>query len=79
MVKRTIFVTVGTTRFDLLTTKISRPEGLQWMQENGYSKLVIQYGKGDPVTVRNDNPIEVETYEFKSSLEQDIPSIGVEG
>jgi beta-1,4-N-acetylglucosaminyltransferase len=70
--QQTIFVTVGTTLFDALIQSVSTEPALQWMIRNGYSRLVVQYGKGSkpqPILVPG---LEVECYDFKPSLEEDM-------
>uniref|UniRef100_A0A7S1VH43 UDP-N-acetylglucosamine transferase subunit ALG13 n=1 Tax=Grammatophora oceanica TaxID=210454 RepID=A0A7S1VH43_9STRA len=72
--KKTIFVTVGTTKFDLLIEGVTTPEALQWMNKNGYTHLIIQYGKGTKPRSSLDDAglLTVETYDFKSSLGADM-------
>jgi beta-1,4-N-acetylglucosaminyltransferase len=74
MSKRSIFVTVGTTRFDPLIQAVTRVEALQWMKRNGYTHLVIQYGKGlEPVKQVAENAfVDIRSYSFQPSLEQDM-------
>jgi beta-1,4-N-acetylglucosaminyltransferase len=74
MGKRAIFVTVGTTRFDLLIEMITQPSALDWMKSNGYTDLIIQYGKGnEPIIPENTAaPLKCQTYSFQSSLEKDM-------
>jgi len=77
MTKRSIFVTVGTTRFDALIEAVTRPEALQWMTRNGYKHLVIQYGKGHEPIIATDTTIAVRSYSFQPSLEQDVRDAGL--
>lgn len=76
MKKRSIFVTVGTTRFDLLIEAVTRSSSLEWMELNGYTDLVIQYGKGkEPVLPEDFNKskkVSCRWYQFQPSLEQDM-------
>lgn len=72
MTKRSIFVTVGTTRFDRLVEAVTRPEALEWMTLNGYNSLVIQYGKGSEPVIPKETKITVRSYSFQPSLEQDM-------
>ena len=44
--RRSIFVTVGTTRFDKLVSAVTSDIALEWMERQGFSSLTIQYGKG---------------------------------
>lgn len=73
--KRTIFVTVGTTLFQALIDVVTSESALQWMVSNGYTHLIVQYGKGTiPVAYNNYDipPISIEYYDFKSSLQNDM-------
>lgn len=72
MTKRSIFVTVGTTRFDGLIKGVTRPEALLWMKENGYTDLIIQYGKGNEPVIPTCSPVSIQTYSFLASLDQDM-------
>jgi beta-1,4-N-acetylglucosaminyltransferase len=73
---KSIFVTVGTTRFDALVESATTERALDWMVSQKYTRLIIQYGKGkEPHVVVNDTkkrPLEIELYDFKSSLEPDM-------
>ena len=69
---RTIFVTVGTTLFDALTEGVSQPEALTWMKKNGYTRLVVQYGKGTEPSFPESCPLETSCYDFRSSLDADM-------
>ena len=51
--KKTIFVTVGTTRFDKLIDAVTSEASLDWMISNGYSNLTIQYGTGNMPSIPN--------------------------
>ena len=73
---RTIFVTVGTTLFDKLIESVSSLEALGWMNRNGYTELIVQYGRGkkpvlDAVILSKKN-ITAEVYDFKPSLADDM-------
>jgi len=73
--RRSIFVTVGTTLFEALVEGTTSAKALQWMSTNGYTHLVVQYGKGKAPglpTNRNSIPISIECYDFKPSLEADM-------
>jgi beta-1,4-N-acetylglucosaminyltransferase len=43
---KTIFITVGTTLFEELIHAATSPAALQWMIQHGYSRVIIQYGRG---------------------------------
>ena len=65
-------MTVGTTRFDSLTEGVTQPKAFEWMKKNGYTDLVIQYGKGKEPQIPNDCAVKCRTYRFQSSLEVDM-------
>uniref|UniRef100_A0A7S4R0C3 UDP-N-acetylglucosamine transferase subunit ALG13 n=1 Tax=Ditylum brightwellii TaxID=49249 RepID=A0A7S4R0C3_9STRA len=45
---KSVFVTVGTTQFNPLTSSITTPEFLSFLSSHNYTSLTIQYGKGIP-------------------------------
>jgi beta-1,4-N-acetylglucosaminyltransferase len=68
-----VFVSVGTTRFDELINTVLGEDVLNALKAKGHSKVVVQTGNSDfqwegPQT----SPIPVELFKFKSSLEEDI-------
>ncbi|KAL7567605.1 hypothetical protein ACA910_000201 [Epithemia clementina (nom. ined.)] len=74
--RRTIFVTVGTTLFEKLVQSVTNVEALEWMHRNGYKELIVQFGKGvRPIidaSVLADKKISVDLYDFKPSLAGDM-------
>ena len=79
--EKILFVTVGTTLFDALIEAATTEMALDWMTETGYTKLILQYGKGPKPTLpekycssNNTRPgmLLIEMYTFKSSLEDDM-------
>lgn len=70
---KTVFVTVGTTRFDELIESITSPENIQTLKDRGYERLVLQVGKGSLLPTADSCPhITLEAYRFKSSIADDI-------
>lgn len=71
---KTIFVTVGTTLFEALVEAVLTEGALQWMVDNKYTHLIVQYGKGHkPVLLTNcTDLLEIELYDFKPSLNEDM-------
>ena len=68
-----VFVTVGTTEFEMLVSAVTSKLALEWMVSCGYKKLKIQYGKGvKPITDTGGLPIVIETYDFLPSLDKDM-------
>lgn len=73
--ERTIFVTVGTTLFEALIDAVTTEQALNWMAAHKYTRLVIQYGKGQPPVLPISHkkiPLQVESYDFKASLAPDM-------
>jgi beta-1,4-N-acetylglucosaminyltransferase len=74
--KKTVFVTVGTTLFEPLVAAVVTPSALQWMTKNGYTHLIVQYGKGVKPVVEQKNvslsDLTIELYDFKPSLRNDM-------
>ena len=77
MVEESIFLTVGTTDFDLLINEINTERFLNYLLLNHYQRLTIQYGRGKviPIFIQEkclENKIECVIYRFKDSLEIDM-------
>lgn len=65
---RTVYVTVGSTRFDDLIKNVTTDEFLKLLQLKGCKNLVLQIGKGEKVNEQNISikyGINVEQYDFK--------------
>lgn len=69
---KTAFVTVGTTLFESLIETVTTNFALVQLSENGYTRLVIQYGKGNRPQIPNEVPLTIECYDFKPTLRQDM-------
>jgi len=69
-----VFVTVGTTKFDKLVQSILSYEVQCCLSDLGYTSLTIQTGKFPSDLLENlqAGPLEIETYQYKPSLAQDI-------
>jgi beta-1,4-N-acetylglucosaminyltransferase len=72
--QRTIFVTVGTTLFEALIEAVIKDDALKWMADNGYTNLIVQYGKGKRPALPAASPanVQVEVYDFKPNLSDDM-------
>ncbi|KAM9795272.1 UDP-N-acetylglucosamine transferase subunit ALG13 [Neosynchiropus ocellatus] len=70
---KSVFVTVGTTRFDELVEHITSPKAVEALRERGYGRLVLQVGKGSilPESQRV-GQIQLEAFRFKDSIAGDI-------
>ena len=74
MSESSVFVTVGTTKFDLLIETISQPEVLSVLEHSKYTRLLMQIGKGEyiPKVADRKSGIAVEYYTLKDSIAYDI-------
>ena len=67
----TAFVTVGSTKFDLLVESVLSIECLGALERRGYGTLIIQYGNSQLPTIPQ-SKVSITAYKFKQSLAQDI-------
>ncbi|KXZ41565.1 hypothetical protein GPECTOR_390g204 [Gonium pectorale] len=81
--ERSVFVTVGTTKFDALVERVDSLELLRILRSKGYSKLVIQKGNGSYVphvvvpagqAKATTEGIDVEYFDYSPSLAAYISS-----
>ena len=71
--QRTVFVTVGTTRFDRLIESVSDPIVLALLLERGYTRVLFQVGRGKARPPESGPAgLHLEWYDFKPSLHGDI-------
>lgn len=73
--EKIIFVTVGTTQFEKLVSSATSKVALEWMERQGFSSLIIQYGRGaepeiPPKKLRPS--LSIQSYDFRPSLKADI-------
>lgn len=77
MIEGKVFVTVGTTEFDLLLETITQHELLQTLVQKGYKHLILQKGRGK-FNAKNvtgeDTKLQIECYDYKDSIAQDLQS-----
>ena len=57
---RTVFVTVGTTQFDELTTTLLSDEVLSTLAAQGYTRLVMQLGRGTEPSLPSSPPLQID-------------------
>lgn len=65
---RTVYVTVGSTKFDALIQEITSDGILKILKEKGCKKLILQVGKGNQVdenTIVHKYGLQLEQYDFK--------------
>ncbi|XP_003467615.1 putative bifunctional UDP-N-acetylglucosamine transferase and deubiquitinase ALG13 isoform X4 [Cavia porcellus] len=68
-----VFVTVGTTSFDELITRVSAEETLHIFKSLGYSRLTLQIGRGTVVPEPfSAECFTLEVYRYKDSLQEDL-------
>ncbi|XP_067617167.1 UDP-N-acetylglucosamine transferase subunit ALG13 [Eurosta solidaginis] len=68
MALKTVYVTVGTTKFPELVNEVVSHRGLLALQKRGCAKLVIQYGQSRPVDdskIQQVYGIQMEQYDYK--------------
>ena len=70
--KKQAFVTVGTTLFEALVEGCLSTACLDWLTENGFTDLVIQFGKGKKPDVPPSSRIQIHCYAFQPSLAADM-------
>lgn len=69
---KTIMVTVGTTQFDDLVSCVTTDQALQSIASIGFNRLLIQYGKGTKPKNNYHHGIQIDSYDFKPSLDTDL-------
>lgn len=71
--QKILFVTVGTTLFQPLIDAVASKAALDWMMANGFTQLILQYGKGHPPQdLPSSSSFHTECYAFKPSLQEDM-------
>ena len=75
-----MFVTVGTTEFDQLITRLDGIEFLSCLHQHDCIKLIVQYGRGAHISnVISDESgtfcIDAECYRYKPSLVEDMKRV----
>ena len=66
------FATVGTTQFEGLVATLLSEQIMQLLAAQGFSKLMIQLGRGPEPVLPKSPPLQIEWYRFKPSLEEDM-------
>ncbi|GJJ77010.1 beta-1,4-N-acetylglucosaminyltransferase [Entomortierella parvispora] len=71
---RTVFVTVGSTRFDKLIAAVSSQPILHLLHSLGYTHVTMQHGAGPAPTsaASSATAIGVDSYNYKPNLHQDM-------
>ncbi|RIA97974.1 Glycosyltransferase Family 1 protein [Glomus cerebriforme] len=71
-----IFVTVGSTGFDQIISLVTSIPYLQLLNSQGFTKLVVQYGKSQNAFIKTRhnqiNEIEIIGFDYKPSLYEDM-------
>ncbi|KAF9573699.1 hypothetical protein EC968_008215 [Mortierella alpina] len=74
--QRTVFVTVGSTRFDRLVALASAPSFRHLLHQLGYTQLMLQHGNSPIPQHSSTDPSSEEAllipYSYKPSLQQDM-------
>lgn len=71
MSTKSVFVTVGTTKFNDLIYSITKRYTLEALKRKGYTSLIIQMGNGI-IDIEPSEIIEISSYTFKPDLGFDI-------
>lgn len=71
MCSKSVFVTVGTTRFDELIRSVTDHCTLEVLKQKGYTSMTIQKGNSD-ICVEHSNIMKVSSYSFKPDIGPDI-------
>ncbi|XP_078439555.1 glycosyltransferase family protein 28 [Wolffia australiana] len=70
--KRTVFVTVGTTSFDALVRAVDTDEVKEELWRKGYSEMLIQLGRGTYIPSKfskgEDGPLSVDYFTFSPTI-----------
>ncbi|XP_023814836.1 putative bifunctional UDP-N-acetylglucosamine transferase and deubiquitinase ALG13 [Oryzias latipes] len=70
---KTVFVTVGTTRFDELIETVTCSEAAKALKARGYKRLLLQIGRGSFVPDADSCPeLKLEVFRFKDSIAEDM-------
>ncbi|GAB1603671.1 UDP-N-acetylglucosamine transferase subunit ALG13 homolog isoform X1 [Argonauta hians] len=69
---KTVFVTVGTTRFDQLVQKVTTKEICQKFSDLGFKKLIIQTGHSPAPSKSSVAGVDISTFDFKDSILDNI-------
>lgn len=70
--QKILFVTVGTTLFDALIGAMTNPSVLTKLADLGFTKMILQYGKGTAPPVTSNADLTIEAYQFKPTLTADL-------
>lgn len=75
----TVFVTVGSTSFDLLITEVNKPEFHYSLFELGYRSLIVQYGDGLVIPkvsedFDKDRTLSLKAFRFNDNLDEQFNS-----
>ncbi|XP_026808346.1 UDP-N-acetylglucosamine transferase subunit ALG13 homolog [Rhopalosiphum maidis] len=71
MSTKTVFVTVGTTKFNELIDTVTDRRTLEALKRNGYTSMILQIGNGTFVLESSD-VIEISSYTFKPDIGPDM-------
>lgn len=71
MSTKSVFVTVGTTKFDELIASVTEYSTLEALKNNGYSSMILQIGHGNFLPEESD-VIKISHYRFKPDIGPDM-------
>mmetsp|Transcript_2115 Transcript_2115/g.1960 ORF Transcript_2115/g.1960 Transcript_2115/m.1960 type:complete len:178 (-) Transcript_2115:18-551(-) len=73
--EKLLFVTVGTTQFDVLVDAVCHKDFVRQLESDGFTKIVIQYGRGKAPSCASRIPME--SFDFAASLNEYMLSADV--
>lgn len=71
MSTKSVFVTVGTTKFDELISSVTERSTLEALKNNGYSSMILQIGHGNFLPEES-HVIKISHYRFKPDIGPDM-------
>jgi len=71
MSTKSVFVTVGTTKFDELIASITERNTLEALKHKGYTSMIIQIGNGK-FLIEPSDVMEISSYKFKPDIGHDM-------
>jgi len=71
MSTKSVFVTVGTTKFDELIASITERNTLEALKHKGYTSMIVQMGNGT-FLIEPSDVMEISSYKFKPDIGPDM-------
>lgn len=71
MSSKSVYVTVGTTKFDELIASVTEHCTLEALKRKGYTSMTVQSGNGE-FTIESSNIMDISSYKFKPDIGPDM-------